>query len=62
MTLHTKFYKGKRIFVKLHDGSSFIDKYVERGRAHVTLAMHGDIEIYKIKSMTIAKQGMKTAI
>jgi hypothetical protein len=56
MTLHTHFTRGKRVFVKLRDGQTFIDKCVERRRAHVTLQDRGDVYIKDIKSMTIAKQ------
>jgi hypothetical protein len=55
VTLHTSFTRGKRVFVKLRNGTSFIDKFIERGRAHVTLFKYGDVDIADIKSMTIAK-------
>jgi hypothetical protein len=55
MTLHTHFTRGKRVFVKLHDGAAFVDKFIERGRAHVTLDEAGDVDIDQTKSMTIAK-------
>lgn len=34
-TPHTSVYRGKRVMVKLHDGSTFIDQFIENDSLHL---------------------------
>lgn len=51
-SLHTATFPGKRVCVKLKDGTVIIDKFVDRANGHkdIVLEEHGRISISKIKS------------
>lgn len=53
MTIHTEFRKGQRVFVKMKDGHSFVDKYKGRARNSVVLEEKGKIKINEIRFMSI---------
>ena len=54
--IHTHFNKGKRVFVRLRDGTVFMDRFVERESRFVRLEARGRIRTRDIDVMGIAKE------
>lgn len=53
MTIHTSTYQGKRVFVKLKDGTSFVAKFKDSKSGRVMFIDHDPITTNDILSMTI---------
>jgi len=58
VTPHTACYRGKRVLVKLRDGTTFIDKFFDRTKSHVFFDEH-KVKKSDIKSFSIIKGGDK---
>ena len=56
---HTTFTRGKRVFVKLCDGSLFIDKFIEKLSKGVVFFDKGLVKTSNIKSISIYKEPSK---
>lgn len=54
-TPHTTVYKGKRVRVVLRNGTTFVDKFVERTSKYVKMEQHPHLEPHDIRSFTINK-------
>ena len=49
---------GKRVRIVLTDGSSFVDKFIERENSYIRLYNFGKLKMNKYKSMTIVRGEM----
>ena len=62
--MHTSTYKGKRVFVKLKDGSSFVAKFKDSKSGRIMFFDHDDVKTADMSSFNIfrhdRKQGAKT--
>lgn len=54
-TPHTSTYKGKTVFIRLKDGTSFEDKFKDKKQKFVFLEKAGKVPIVDIKSFSIRK-------
>jgi hypothetical protein len=52
---HTHFTKGKRVHVRLRDGSSFIDRFVQREGRFVVFEARGRMRPRDIASIGFAR-------
>jgi hypothetical protein len=50
---HLHFTPGKRLFVKMTDGSCYVDKFVETRSNHIVLGDHGKVMNHDLASVTI---------
>ncbi|WP_428491753.1 hypothetical protein [Rhodopila sp.] len=50
---HLHFTPGKRLFVKMVDGSCFVDKFVETRSRHIVLDERGKVMNCDLLSVTI---------
>lgn len=53
MTAHTSTYKGKRVYVVLKSGQTFVDKFKDKKSHIVEFEEHGKVKKAEIKVMTI---------
>lgn len=53
--MHSSTYKGKRVFVILKDGSSFIAKFKDAKAGRIMFFDHDDVRTSKMRAMTINK-------
>lgn len=54
--LHTSTYKGKRVFIRLKDGTKFDDVFLDRTSRCVVLKERGRVEVELLKTMTIFRE------
>jgi len=54
---HTTARKGKRVNIILKDGTTFVDKLVEKKSTYYEFEREGRIPIDKIRSFSINKNG-----
>lgn len=54
-TPHTAAWRGKRIKVVLRDGTTFVDKFIERTMSHVFFEEHGRFKKSDIRAFIIIK-------
>lgn len=55
-TCHTATFKGKRVFVRLIDGTSFVDRFEDRTKRFVMFRERGKVSKAVIKSFSDYKQ------
>ncbi|MFA5880236.1 MAG: hypothetical protein WC860_08745 [Candidatus Margulisiibacteriota bacterium] len=53
MTTHSSTYKGKRVYIVLKDGASFVDKFVDTKSGYVYTQEKGKLRKADIRTMTI---------
>lgn len=53
--IHTNFYKGKKVWIIMRDGSTLVDKFLESHSTYLVFQSAGRIPIKKIRSATIYK-------
>lgn len=53
MTLHSSTYKGKRVFIVMKDGESFVDKFLDSKSGYIFTEERGKLNKTKIRTMTI---------
>lgn len=53
---HSIVARGKRVLVRLHDGSKFVDRYKDNTRTAIILEKHHRVARADIKSMTIYRE------
>jgi hypothetical protein len=53
---HTTFYRGKRVFIAFRDGTTVVDRYIDRNRDCVILEELGKVKIKTIRSIGIYKE------
>ena len=51
-TPHSATYRGRRVFIKLMDGTSFIDRFQDRTDKFIVLKEHGRIYKRDLKSFS----------
>ena len=56
---HTSCYRGKKVFIRLRNGESFEDRFLERTCKHVILYGRGKIRKSDIDSFSILKKQPK---
>ena len=50
--MHTSTHKGKRVYVILKDGTSFVDKFLDKKARHIHFE-NQTIKVKDLRSMTI---------
>ncbi len=55
MTIHHEFNKGKKVIVKMRDGSTIIDKYIENRSRGIVLQNVGFVSYADITNVGIFK-------
>ena len=55
MTIHSTYRKGQKVFVILKDGSSFVDKFVQKKSGTIHFEERGRVPIKDIRAATIYK-------
>jgi hypothetical protein len=53
--MHTSTYKGKRVRVKLKDGTVFVDKFLDEKGRHIHFEEHGAIAKRDVVNFSINK-------
>lgn len=53
--MHTSTYKGKRVRVKLKDGTVFVDKFLDKKGSHILFEEHGRIATSDVVNFSINK-------
>jgi hypothetical protein len=58
MSLHTTFYRGKRVFVQMRNGAKFVDRWSKdssrcSSKRYAEFESHGTIPLRDIRSITI---------
>ncbi len=53
MTTHSSTYKGKRVYIVLKDGTSFVDKFVDSKSGYIHLQEKDKVKKVDIRTMTI---------
>ena len=53
MSTHSSTNKGKRVFIKLKDGTSFVDKFVTTGSGWIEFEERGRVQKKDIKNFSI---------
>lgn len=51
--MHTSTYKGKRVFVKLKDGTSFVAKFKDSKSGRIMFFDHADVATNQMTSFNI---------
>lgn len=54
---HTATYRGKRVYIKLVDGTTFFDRFMDRTDRWVVLKEHGKILMSDIKAFSNCRSG-----
>ena len=55
MTIHSTYRKGQKVFVILKNGSSFVDKFVQKKSGTIQFEERGRVPIKDIRAATIYK-------
>ena len=55
MNKHTTARRGKRVHVVLNDGSSFVDKFLEKRSKYYLFEENGKVPVSSIRSFSINK-------
>ena len=53
--MHTSTYKGRRVRVKLKDGTVFVDKFLDEKSQHIIFEEHGRIAKSDVVNFSINK-------
>ncbi|MAH81107.1 MAG: hypothetical protein CMP39_05475 [Rickettsiales bacterium] len=59
MTLHSSTYKNKKVYVVLKDGTSFVDKFIDKKSGYIFLEKTGKHAKNKVRTMTIFRHQPK---
>lgn len=55
MSTHSSTNKGKRVRIKMKDGTSFVDKFLDTGSGWIEFEERGKVSKKDIKNFTIYK-------
>ena len=53
MSTHSSTNKGKRVFIKMKDGTSFVDKFMDTGSGWIEFEERGRVQKKDIKNFSI---------
>jgi hypothetical protein len=53
--MHTSTYKGKRVRIKLKDGTVFVDKFLDEKGKHIIFEEHGRVPKIDVINFSIYK-------
>lgn len=55
MTIHTSFYKGKKVFLILKDGRAIVDRFMDKRNGGLVLENYGFVKHRDIRCSTVCK-------
>jgi len=55
MSTHSSTYKGKRVRIKMKDGTVFVDKFLDTGSSWIEFEERGRVDKKLIKNFSINK-------